>query len=232
MHIVNVGGGTQSVLDVVGGGITLRNCVLEGGTSMCVWVSGEDSQLKAEQCRFFSRAGSGLHIVDGAAAELNGCRIDGNGKDGIYLSSGASLDANHAYLCSNVGCNIRVEDGASVDLYRCTMDDSQQQGVHVNGLGTSAHISACTICNNSASNIAVEAGASATLQGGKYCGSKNRKGLRLDGPDTFVMASNIYANNNKEGDVVLEGGARLELRDCDIDTLGASSLGRLVTLSS
>jgi Right handed beta helix region len=87
--------------------LRLRDCTSEGDGEGCR-VSGSGAACVAENLAVSSSAGHGIHIFDGAAAELENCAAEGCGKCGVRMARCLSarragrMHAAHACVCAGV----------------------------------------------------------------------------------------------------------------------------------
>eukprot|EP00195_Chlamydomonas_chlamydogama_P001381 CAMPEP_0202917626 /NCGR_PEP_ID=MMETSP1392-20130828/71435_1 /ASSEMBLY_ACC=CAM_ASM_000868 /TAXON_ID=225041 /ORGANISM="Chlamydomonas chlamydogama, Strain SAG 11-48b" /LENGTH=750 /DNA_ID=CAMNT_0049610431 /DNA_START=176 /DNA_END=2428 /DNA_ORIENTATION=+ len=97
----------------IGGGcvVKLRSCKMyDARSSPGLTIQGSGAKVSARDCRFESNHGDGIFVSDGSAAELVGCKVQGNGSStSIEVSLQAKVTAKGCSLDKPVHAHLAGE---------------------------------------------------------------------------------------------------------------------------
>jgi len=236
MGVAAMGSGTS---------VSLRETTIEDSQPMANGEGGygiqvsDGASLDAEGCEVRGNTNAGVTAVDsGTSASLRETSIEdtktGSPEDvfGIYVTGGASLQAEACEVRRNTGGGVYAADsGTSVTLRETTIEGSQPNENGGDGFGigveyeASLHVEACEIRGNAGLGVGVaHSGTSATLQETTIEDTRPSEngeggyGISVDeGASLHVEACEVRGNT-AVGVVAVHSGTSVTLQDTKIDS--------------
>jgi len=229
------GAGTQAALRET----TIRDTQPNGAGKSGYGIQVSDAaSLIAEYCDVARNAGDGILVVEpDTSVALLGTTIrdtrpdeNGEGGDGIQVSTGASLDAEGCEVRGNTGSGVLVGgSGTSVTLRETVIEgtlsgESREYGYGISVQdGASLEAEGCEVRRNTALGVgASDPGTSVTLQDSRITSTMRGEfytvgvGLGLDSDASLVAAGIDVSSNEGPGIYVVNEDTQLVCSDCTI----------------
>jgi Right handed beta helix region len=177
-------------------------------------VEGDGSRARAQHVALVRNRGAGVHVADGARAELTACRSERNGRGAYVVIASGTLHAQRCGSLEDGEYGVLVEGaGASAAVERCRITGARGSAVGVQG-GAQARLARCTLAGSARDGLSVAGAGSralvlhSTLQDNAHCGAA------ADGDDAHAALSACRSHSNRASGFRAAAGARLVLDRC------------------
>ena len=166
-----------------------------------ITVVAKNTSLRG--CKVSHAAGHGIAVIDGASAEIIGCKINACGWDGISIYGEKSFAHIKDSRCeNNLQHGVSFWRGGSGRLVNSWFVKSGFCGVVAMSLGAEVSIASCTASNNREAGILVSNGVMANIA--FSLSEKNRlSGIVARGKGTRVSMNNNLTQNNQEAGILI-----------------------------
>jgi tetratricopeptide (TPR) repeat protein len=187
-------------------GIAFRHIGFDEGVDRYSAALVRSGSATFTDCHFLNASGHGLAAIEGGRAELQRCRIAGNGWNGIAASGpGSAVTVADSQISGNFSHGAEVWEGAALVLTGCRIDGNTGNGAHLDTTATGVRIESCELtANREYGIVATATGADARIARNRV--TRNQLGgIAVRSPAAATVAENEISSNTGPGIVTEEG---------------------------
>nr|WP_202446831.1 right-handed parallel beta-helix repeat-containing protein [Streptomyces sp. SID5468] len=204
--------GSSAVVVAENGRLTVRDSTLERvhGNGICVNGQG---QITVESTTVSGSEKPALVVEQQAKAELLRVTVNGSANLDAYLTSSGLTTLTDCSLSGSGGQAVHVSGGAGPLLTGCALTSAASNALHITG-GSKPRLENCEITDTPLA-VLIDDGSQAAFQRLRVQGA-GQAAVQIGGGATAEFRELSVADGS--GGLKASGQARLDLRDCDLDT--------------
>ncbi|MFK7910185.1 MAG: right-handed parallel beta-helix repeat-containing protein [Akkermansiaceae bacterium] len=186
--------------------IVFRHTGFDHGKDRFSGITIMAADVAIRSCTIHHAAGHGIAVLDGARAEISGCKITLCSWDGISVyGENSRADIKDSLCEGNLQHGVNFWSGGSGSVNNSRLLKSGLCGVVAMSEGTEVKITSCTSSNNREAGILVSDGVKAVLNSNK-CEKNLLSGIVIRGKGTHVSMNGNLTKDNQEAGILTHKG--------------------------